>query len=253
MMRVLIVDDEPLALEKLRAGLAAVPGLAVVGAATDGDEALRLVRETAPDLMLLDIQMPGASGLEVARQLARTDIDVVFVTAFSDFAAEAFELDAADYLLKPVAADRLLEAVTRARRRRAIRDLAGPPLARAAARPTDPGAYAREFWIRQADGQVRVPVADIQRIEADRDYALLHTPLRTFILRITMAALEQKLDPAELIRVHRSAFVRPAAVRRVEGHRKTALRLHTGDGAIVDVGASYAGRVLDALGLTEPS
>lgn len=251
MMRVLLVDDEPLALEKLRAGLSTVPGLVIVGAATDGDQALTLIRETSPDLVLLDIQMPGASGLDVARQLGRSEVEVVFVTAFSDFAAEAFRLDAADYLLKPVAADRLLEAVTRARRRRAIRDLAYPPRPPEARRAAAADVYTREFWIRQADGQRRLPVADIQRIEADRDYALLHTPLHTFILRITMSELEQRLDPAELIRVHRSAFVRPSAVHRVEGHRRTALRLHTGDGAIVDVGASYAARVLESLGLVD--
>jgi DNA-binding LytR/AlgR family response regulator len=239
-MRVFIVDDEPLALDWLRSCLARLTGVEVVGEAADGDAALAAIAAAAPDVVLLDIQMPGRSGVEVARVLAGSARpEVVFVTAFSHWAAEAFELDAADYLLKPVRPDRLEEAMSRARRR-----LSGPSNCAAPAASFESG-----FWIRQREGLVRVQTADIRRIEADKDYALIHTHLRTHILRTTMRELEAKLDPREIVRVHRSAFVRLSAVARVERGRRSMMRLHTEDGAVVDVGASYTRKVAAALGL----
>lgn len=254
-MRVLIADDEPLALELLRNGLKDIEGIDVVGVASEGRQALDMAHALAPDLILLDIQMPGASGIEVARGLAGTGIEVVFVTAFSDCATSAFALDAVDYLLKPVAADRLAEAIVRARRRQqaqALREeLETLRTERAGERSAQAGAipFVTELWVRHRKGHKRVPVSDIQRIEADRDYALLHTPISTFILRVTMQELEQRLDPRDLMRVHRSAFVRPDAVVELESHRRTSMKLHLGDGAIVEVGASYAESVLETLGL----
>ncbi|MBU1377957.1 MAG: LytTR family DNA-binding domain-containing protein [Alphaproteobacteria bacterium] len=239
-MRVFIVDDEPLALEWLRSCLGRLNGIEIVGEAADGDAALERVAALDPDVVLLDIQMPGRSGVEVARALARrARPEVVFVTAFSHWAAEAFELDAADYLLKPVRADRLEEAMNRAQRR-----LVAPDTALAT-----PSTFEAGFWVRQREGLVRVLVADIRRIEADKDYALIHTHLRTHILRTTMRELEDRLNPKDIVRVHRSAFVRLSTVRRVERNRRGLMRLHTEDGAVVDVGASYAKRVAAALGL----
>ena len=239
-MRVLNVDDDQLALDWLRNTLGRLRGVEVVGEARDGDAALEQVAALDPDLVLLDIQMPGRSGVEVARALAeRPRPEVIFVTAFSHWAAEAFELDAADYLLKPVRADRLEEAISRARRRRS-----GP-------QPAPPSAadFEQGFWVRHKEGLVRVLVAEIRRIEADKDYALIHTGTRTHILRTTMRELQARLDPREIVRVHRSAFVRLATVRRVERNRRSLMRLHTEDGAVIDVGASYAKGVAAALGL----
>lgn len=252
-MRVLLVDDEPLALRRLAALLGDIEGVEVVGEAGDGEEALRLAPALRPDLALLDIQMPGPSGLEVARALNGLGVEVIFATAFSDRAVEAFALDAIDYLLKPIAADRLAEAVRRAARRRQGRSpgAPAPSVTAEAAVPeaSGPAGVLDHFWVRQKDGHVRVPVADIQRIESDRDYVLLHTPWRSHVVRATMNELERKLPPAELARVHRSAFVRLAAVERVESHRRTSMRLHLKDGAIVEVGPSYAAGVLAALGV----
>ncbi|WP_337185336.1 LytTR family DNA-binding domain-containing protein [Phenylobacterium sp.] len=256
-MRVLVVDDEPLAVDWVIQGLKALADVEVVGSATDGDAALAQCAALAPDLVFLDIQMPGRTGLEVARVLGgEGGPDVVFVTAFQDFAAEAFELDAADYLLKPVRHDRLVEAMNRARRRRAV-DRAHERLAlleaRLAAVEGDGGPaaepYPADFWISHRTGRVRVPVADIRRIEADRDYALIHTSARTHILRTTMRELERRLNPRQILRVHRGAFVRLSCVARVERAGRGLTRLHMADGAVVDVGASYLARVSAALGL----
>ena len=247
-LRAMIVDDEPLALERLRLCLEGAPGVELVGEASDGDMAARKIAELAPDLVMLDVQMPGRSGMAVARALTQAPRpQVVFVTAFAEFAPEAFDLEAADYILKPVRYDRVQEAVRRAARRAraaAEPDAPAPPPARA------PCAYDAEMWIRRREGLVRVGVDQILRIEAARDYALIHTATRTDILRATMGDLEKRLDPAELLRVHRSAFVRPSSVVRVERNGRNLMRLHTEDGAAVDVGASYARRVVAALRLS---
>lgn len=256
-MRVLLVDDEPLAIDRLRRFCMRLDDVTVVGEAGDGHEAVGKIAELSPDLVLMDIRMPGRTGVSVAASLVGGPApEVVFVTAHAEFAANAFELGAADYLLKPVRQDRLQEAVSRARRRRhlnrtydrleALEALETERAAAAGARQDDD--YATELWIRERGAQVRCAVRDIQRIEANRDYVLIHTPLKTFILRTTMAELEHKLDPRELIRVHRGAFVRLSTVERVEGDRRRPQRLRTRDGAVIEVGASYTRRTAIAFG-----
>lgn len=259
-MRVLVVDDEPLAVDWVVQGLRRLPDTEIVGVASDGDEALLKVARLKPDLVFLDIQMPGQTGIQVAQSLVNAGApDVVFVTAFSDFAAEAFDLNAADYLLKPIRHDRLAEAMSRARRRREISrahqrlvalETRLAEVERAQETSED---YPAAFWVRQRNGRVRVPVADIRRIEADKDYALIHTSLKTHILRTTMRELERQLNPKQILRVHRGAFVRVSCVGRVERAGRGVMRLHMEDGAVVDVGASYAARVVEALGLTPTS
>lgn len=243
-LRLLVADDEPLAADRLRQSVSAIDGAEVVGVAKDGREALDLIDSLRPDLVLLDIQMPVMSGVEVAREVARKGgPEVVFVTAFADFATEAFELDAVDYLLKPYRSDRLEETLRRARRR-----LEEPAAPSAPAPPADDAA-GKLFWVPQRDGLVSVHVQDIERIEAARDYALLFTRKRSYLLRITMTELERRLDPKELVRVHRSAFVRPEAVLRAERREHSPFRLHMRDGAMVDVGPSYVKRISEALAL----
>jgi two-component system LytT family response regulator len=250
-LRVLVVDDEPLAADWLARCLRDLAGVELIGVAADGDEAVEMIESARPDLVLLDIQMPGRSGLAVARAIDRArGPDVVFVTAFAEHAPEAFELEAVDYLLKPVQVDRLAEAVRRARRRREMMDVYEKVERQAAVPPpAEASGYDEELWIRRRDGYVRVRVDQIRRIEAARDYALIHTPTKTYILRATMTELAERLDPAKLLRVHRSAFVRPDAVARVERSGRNVMRLHTEDGAAVEVGVSYVKRVAEALGL----
>lgn len=254
-LRVLIADDEPLAVDLMRRSLAAIEGLEVVGTASDGAEALDRIAALTPDVIFLDIQMPGLSGVDVARRLtAEGGPDVVFVTAFADFATVAFELDAVDYLLKPYRPDRLEETVSRARRRQRPPSpgLSDPATASPPADPdmTPAAAYERTLWVPQRDGLTAVQVQDIERIEAARDYALLFTRSRSFLLRTTMAELERRLDPDELVRVHRSAFVRPEAVVRAERREHSPFRLHMRDGGIVDVGPSYVKRITERMTLS---
>jgi two-component system, LytTR family, response regulator len=253
-MRVLLVDDEDLALDRLRTFFADIEGVEVVGHANDGDQALERIGELKPDLVLLDIQMPGRNGLRAA-----ADIDVeprpelIFVTAHEHYAPDAFDVDAADYLLKPVRFDRLRQAVERARRRRGLREQAERAgqleEEMAALRATGaPGLEDGGFWVPERHGQRRVPLEAIDWIEAARDYVLLHTNVRSHLLRITMAALEEKLAGSPLLRVHRSAFVRPDKVVEVKRANRS-LSLVLADGANVQVGPSYIANVKAALAL----
>ena len=218
-LRLLIVDDEPLAIERLQLLLARIEGVQLAGTASDGAAALRLVEAVAPDAVLLDIAMPGMDGIDVARALskmARPPV-VVFVTAFDAFAVAAFDVDAVDYVMKPVSGERLARAVERARERIGARDDA--PLA-----PADEGgAPLAEFWVSEPrGGLVRLAAADIDRITAERDYMRLHVGRRSWLINHTIGRLEAELDPERFVRIHRSAIVRRdfvTGLRRDEGGR----------------------------------
>jgi two-component system LytT family response regulator len=248
-LKVLLVDDEPAALERLSALFAQIPDARLVGVARNGREAGQAIADLAPDLVMLDIQMPELSGLALASELARgrpgdTRAEIVFVTAFEVYAADAFAVEAADYLLKPVRFDRLRQAVERARRRRTLQK-AFEQAEAAPVRDNDLDG----IWVATRQGHVRVAVAEIDWIEAAKDYVLLHTATRSHIHRITMSALEQALDPARMIRVHRSAFVSPDRVEAVNRLGKGLIALVLRDGVAVPVGPTYVKAVQARLGL----
>jgi two-component system, LytTR family, response regulator len=248
-MRLLLVDDEPAALERLTALLGQVTDVEIVGVARNGREAAEAVQALRPDLVLLDIQMPERSGLAVASALPAEDRpEIVFVTAFELYAADAFEVEAADYLLKPVRFDRLRQAVERARRRRVMR-AAVARAEEAAGAPMEEDLDG--FWVQVRTGYVRVPLSEIEWIEAAKDYVLLHTATRSHIHRATMTALERKLNPSELMRVHRSAFVRPARVREIQRLGKGLIALVLEDGVNVAVGPSYVNAVSERLAVRQ--
>lgn len=238
---VLIVDDEPPAIERLCAFFANLPDIRIVGTASNGIEAKEAIEKLQPDLVMLDIQMPGLSGLAVAGSLSVDDRpEIVFVTAFEHFAPDAFEVEAADYLLKPVRFDRLRQAVDRARRRRDGR--------LAVARGVAPESeYDDAIWVAMRRGQVRVPVEMIDWVEAAGDYALLHTKTQAYLYRTTMSALEKRLDPRQLRRVHRSAFVRPERVTEIRREDKWLVTLILDSGVQVAVGPHYVRDVIADL------
>ena len=239
-LRVFIVDDEPLALDRLVALFRQLPDVEVVGTASDGQEASLAIAALRPDLVMLDIQMPEKSGLAVAADLpVGGRPEIVFVTAFEQFAPDAFEVDATDYLLKPVRFDRLRQAVERAKRRRALQEAA----ATKPAVSSTPGAYDEAIWVQVRNGSLRIPVETIDWIEAARDYVMLHTATRSHIHRATMSAIQRSLDPDQLMRVHRSAFVRPCLVTGVQRHANGSMTLTLRDGANVPVGPNYVDAV----------
>jgi DNA-binding LytR/AlgR family response regulator len=255
-LRLLLADDEPLALRRLLLALSAIPDVQVVGSVSDGAQAIAAMHELRPDAVLLDIKMPMADGFEVAEAVeAAGGPAVIFVTAYDSYALRAFETSAVDYLLKPVEFDRLAAALERARERRAAQDAGrrAEELAqvlealRREARDRDGPRYEREFWIRERGRFVRVPVAEVDRIEAERDYVRLHWDGRTLLYRETMSNLEERLDPDVMLRVHRSAFVNWAKLKAV--HRDTSGRLLAilASGDEVPVSRAYAQRVMSEM------
>jgi two-component system response regulator AlgR len=211
-IRTMIVDDEPLAVERLQMLCAREPRIALVGTANDGEAALRLIEALKPDMVMLDIAMPLLDGIGVARAIGRMGLRpaVIFVTAFEGFAVEAFDLAAVDYLLKPVAHDRLARAVDRAEA--ALRHSAEAPPAPSA--PPEP-EWAEEFWVPYRSELIRIAAMQIDRIEAERDYMRLHVAGHSYLLHQTISALEERLDPREFVRLHRSHIVRRDQIARL--------------------------------------
>lgn len=245
-LRVVIADDEPLALQRLHLLLGAEPGVEIAGEATDGEQAARQIEALAPDLAFLDISMPRLDGVALARTLLGSDATgIVFVTAYDEFAAQAFEVDAVDYILKPVSGERLRTALARARRRAALR-LAGaagndPPVVAARPEPEGPG-YVSSLWVQKRQGLAKIDVSSIEWIEAARDYAILHTDTRSYIMRATMDTLARTLDPEVMIRVSRSAFVRKEAVRAIERQGRSLI-LVLADQVAVRAGTTFIRKV----------
>lgn len=247
-MRVLIADDEPFAREFLAVLLAELPGLQIVAEAGDGEEAIALAREHEPDLVFLDIDMPNLNGIHAALEISSFGPEVIFVTAHEEHAIDAFEVGAVDYLLKPLRRPRLNKAMERARLRYEARQSQAERQDAEAPEAQAPAEAA--FWLPVSRGTVRVPVQDLVRIEAAGDHAYLHTAQRAYLHRITMAALEERLRGSGLLRVHRSAFIRPERVTRIE-RRGKVLTVLLDDGHQIPVGPRFRAATLAALGRHE--
>ncbi|MCW1429246.1 LytR/AlgR family response regulator transcription factor [Novosphingobium sp. JCM 18896] len=235
-LRTLIVDDEPLAVERMQIVCANLPGIAVVGTASDGAQALRLIEALTPDLVLLDITMPEMDGLTFASALAKqTPAEgtvppvVIFVTAHENFAVEAFDLEAVDYVLKPVAPDRLERAVGRA-------------LARRATNERDSGEWLDEFWVPHRSELLRVGATEVDRIDAERDYVRLHVGETSYLLLHTVSGLETRLDPARFIRLHRSCILRRDRIRGLKHDGLGTWSAELDDGSLVRIGRTYLPR-----------
>jgi two-component system, LytTR family, response regulator len=239
-LRVVIVDDEPLARAVVREYLQAHPGVEVVAECGNGFDAVKAVSDLSPDLMFLDVQMPKLDGFEVLELLGRA-VPVIFTTAYDQYALRAFEVHAVDYLLKPFSDERFAEALSRARAR----------LSAGEARDLDVGALASAARPRQAplervlirDGaQVHVlPAARIDFVEAQDDYVCFVAEGRSYLKDQTMAAVEASLDPARFVRIHRSYLLNIERIARVELYAKDSRIAILHDGRKLPVSrAGYA-------------
>ncbi|HEY8004146.1 MAG TPA: LytTR family DNA-binding domain-containing protein [Phenylobacterium sp.] len=222
-LRVLIVDDEPLARRRLEILLRDQPEVELVGAAPDGVAARRMIGELTPDVVLLDIKMPGLTGLELLEALGQAAPIVIFVTAFDRFALDAFERAAFDYLLKPVEPARLAASLARARE--ALADRAASERVqeleeilhnlRSGPEPAPAAGFDRDIWIQERGGRICLPVAAIDWVAAERDYVRIHAGARSFLVRQSIGALAERLDPKLFVRIHRSSLVRAERIVRV--------------------------------------
>lgn len=254
-LRVLVADDEPLAVEGLCLLVAADADLELVGVATNGPEALARLRSSKPDLVLLDVQMPGLSGFEVLERVDPGDMPlVIFVTAFDRYALKAFDVHALDYLLKPVDEERFREALGRFKAYAAVSQtaelsdrlvelVAGRRTRGVASAAAVAGPPLRRIAVRDVDRVRIVEVAEIDWIEAADYYVALHVGEQAILHRETMQRLEHRLDRRSFMRVHRSAIVnrdRIAELRR-DGGRDLFVVLK--DGARIKVAPSYRAQV----------
>ena len=234
-LRTLIADDEPLAVERLQILCARLPELHLIGTAVDGASALRLAEALTPDLLLLDIAMPGLDGLGVARSLEKAGARsaVIFVTAFDHFAIDAFDVAAVDYLLKPVEQSRLERAVARVRAQ--LEQRPEPPSEAGVV----PSPWAREFWVPYRAEIIRVLAADIELIEAERDYMRLHIGRHSYLLHQTIGELERRLDPDMFVRLHRSTIVRRDRIAGFKRDGEGGWQVELRDGRVLRVGRTY--------------
>jgi two-component system LytT family response regulator len=251
-LTIIIADDEPLATRRLRILIERQAGLRLIGVARDGLDAVQSIRSLMPDVALIDIEMPGLNGFEILEQLGDREAPIViFVTAFDHYAARAFEARAVDYLVKPVAAERLYTALDRAREQRDRAEAATQlaemreiiaNLRRGAAAPVA-RRYEQDFWVRTLRETIRVPAKEVEYIEAERDYVRLHTKGRSFLYRASLNSVEARLDPAEFVRTHRSFIVRRNCVTAIGRSQSRAPVLRLVSGEQVPVGRNYAAQL----------
>ena len=251
-MRVLIVDDEPLARRRLVQLLAARPDVEIVGEADSGREALKLVELLRPEVLLLDIEMPAIDGFAVLKALRQGAAPaIIFVTAFQDHAVKAFELRATDFVVKPVSSDRLAAALDQARSDLEARR-AGERLAFLQARlaelesraltASDPG-----LWVQIGSERRRLALTDIRWLEAERDYVRVHMTGHAHLVNAMLGEMEKALDEQSFLRVHRSTIVRKDKVRAVLRGRFSTPVLELDDGQRLAVGRKYRDAVRSAF------
>jgi two-component system LytT family response regulator len=241
-LEVLIVDDEPPARRRLLALLSALPDVTVVGEARDGLEAVEAIQRLKPGLVLLDVRMPGLTGFEVIHSVG-VDVmpRVIFVTAHDEFAADAFDVEAIDFLVKPVDEARFRRAIERAKR---DTKQSAPGFGRLLASVLPPGQQRFErLIVKEGERLVFVALADVERLSAAGNYVEVFTATGRHLVRDTLSHLESRLDPARFVRVHRSELVAVDAIAEVQkvGHGDCVVVLRSGAG--VRVSRRYAGNL----------
>jgi two-component system LytT family response regulator len=245
-LTVLLVDDEPLAREGLRILLARDSDVGAIYDAKNGHEAVALIRELRPDLVFLDVQMPEMDGFDAVREVGADWMPaVVFVTAHDRYAIQAFEINAIDYLLKPVTEDRFAKALVRVKARLGARsgDDTGRQILSLLETMASPTRYLKRLAVRTAGKTILVDVADIDWIEAAENYVQLHTAGGGHLLHVTMSTLEKSLDPAIFLRIHRSVIVNVTRIRELQPVMHGEYTITLADGARLQSGRNYSERL----------
>lgn len=234
-LRAILVDDEMLAIRRLTRCLEQVEGVEIVASTTSARQAVDLIGREVPDIVFLDIAMPGLSGFEVIENIGPAAAPaIIFVTAYDEHAVQAFDVEAADYLLKPFAQSRLEEAVDRGRRW-----LKGRSGASAAASGTSAEPALDSLWVHRHREFIRIPLGEVEWIEGYGDYAKIHGLRTGGLARMTLTSLEEKLDSRQFIRVHRSAICRKAAIVSLGRKATGAMSVLLTNGDTVPVGRTF--------------
>jgi two-component system, LytTR family, response regulator len=257
-IRTLIVDDEPAARAALQSLLANDREIAVIGECADGRSAVERIEREHPDLVFLDVQMPGMNGFDALRRLEVAELpEVVFVTAYDEYAVRAFDVHAADYLLKPFSDERFRLALARAKqqvRRRRLGELSDrlatllDAVGRGGAAAASAGQYLRRLVIKSGGRATILPVRDIDWIEAEGDYVKIHTGKVSHLLRETMKRLEAQLDPARFVRIHRSTIVHIERIKEIQPYFHGEYVVLLQDGTSLKLARGYRQHLETALG-----
>ena len=251
-LRAVIVDDEELARQLLREYLWETGGVDVVAECGDGFDAVKSITELKPDLVFLDVQMPKLDGFEVLELIEPSTgpaPSVIFVTAYDQYAMRAFEANAVDYLLKPFRLDRFKKALERARERAQVRPVSAgltPTELAAAARP--PGQAVERIAVRDGSKVHIIPIAKLDYVEAQDDYAALHSEQKSYLKQQTIASLEAQLDPQRFVRIHRSYIVNLERIARIEPYTKDSRVAVLRDGTQLPVSRSGHTKLRALLG-----
>jgi DNA-binding LytR/AlgR family response regulator len=256
-LRILAIDDEQLALDRIELALRSTPHVTVVGTARSGREGLEMIRELRPDVILLDVNMPEFDGFDMLETLAPPEVPlVIFTTAYNQHAVRAFRVDAIDYLLKPLKFGALISALDKARthlRLRAadrnvdeLKDMLNALQGGGAA--VDQPRYDTEFWVFSGSKFERVHVDSIDWVQAERDYVYLHSRGQSWLMKETMVGIEARLDPNIFVRVRRSALVRKERIASIQRLRRDKLIIHLVGGTEIPVGTTYVKQVRGLLG-----
>ena len=251
-LKAIIVDDEPLARDFLRSLLAKYDDVEVVGECANGDDAVDALREGSINLLFLDVQMPEMDGFDVIEEVGAEHLPpTIFVTAFQEHAVRAFDVQAIDYLTKPIVPERLERALRRVREKLGAQTAQLTQeqlraLLNSVRSQTDlPKAYAVRFLVRDRDKEILLPVSEIDWIEADAYYSRLHVNDKHYMLRESITELNNKLDPANFVRVHRSSIVNVERIREVHREGRTDSSLVLKSGSVLRMSRQGRQRLID--------
>ncbi|HVF55673.1 MAG TPA: LytTR family DNA-binding domain-containing protein [Pyrinomonadaceae bacterium] len=250
-IRILVVDDEPLAREKIRVMAEDDPDIRIVGECSNGAEAIERVQTLRPDLLLLDVQMPEVGGFAVLEALKQTHLPpVIFITAYDTYAVRAFEFNALDYLLKPFDRERFANALERAKSQ-IRREQNGGLDARIIAlleQIKEQPKYHERLVVKTGGRVFFLETSEVDWIEAEGNYVNIHTCKKAYLLRETISSLEAQLDPKKFIRIHRSSIVNINRIKELQpwSHGEYHVILH--DGTQLTLSRSYREKLQAALG-----
>ena len=249
-LRIVAIDDEPLALARLEFLIRDIAGTRLVGSSSDPDEAAALIRQHGPDILMLDIEMPGTNGLDLAAALARIEGPrpfVIFVTAFDCHALSAFQAQAVDYVLKPATRARIEQAIARART--LVRHERSALQARDLERRLDELLNSpddlrdehdrQEIWALRGSDFVQLRIGEIERVESERDYVHIHNQERAYLLRTTLGALHDRLGHDRFVRIRRSAIVRLDRIGSIRDRGYGNIQIRLRSGIVMQVGRTY--------------
>lgn len=243
-LRLLIVDDEPLIRDGIRSGLSTIEGIEVIGECDSGSQAKEKILSARPDLVLLDVQMPDCSGLDVVRQIGPRQMPaVVFVTAYDEYAVSAFELNAVDYLLKPFDEERLRAAIERARERISGQRDASLTQQLQALLEVKERKWPERLTFRNGDHFSFVPVDTVDWVESANNYVVLHCGVKQHLMGETLTNLENRLNPEKFLRVHRCRIVNVSRITAVRPFLSGTYQLELHSGTRLSSGKQYSDAV----------